>query len=114
VPHRIGISPVAMSGRSRRHSRVAARRVSGRITRNPSSSPPRQRISANRDSSSAVDTVLDDGTTLVRNIGELENGTIFCMDPPSAAFIAAAIGAGSGLPVTWLGATNGTSDSATP
>ena len=30
------------------------------------------------------------------------------------AQVAAAIGAGSGLPVTWLGATRGTSASATP
>ena len=82
-----------MSGRSRRHSRVAARRVSGRITRTPSSSPPRQRISANLDSSSAVDTVFDDGTTLVRKRSLLENGMICCIDPPSAVFIAAAIGA---------------------
>ena len=33
-------SPVATSGRSRRHSVVAVASVSGRITRTPSSSPP--------------------------------------------------------------------------
>ena len=50
---------------------VAARRVSGCSTRTPSSSPPRRRISAKRDSSKAVETVLDDGTTPVRNCGRV-------------------------------------------
>ena len=100
VPQRIGARPVATSGRSRRHGRTAAASVSGRITRTPSNSPPRRRISANRDSSSAVDTVLDEGTTLVRNTGVLENGMIWVMVPPNAVRNAAAIGAGSGLPVT--------------
>ena len=40
-------------------------------------------ISANRDSSSAVETVLDDGTTLVRNSAVLENGMICCGVPPT-------------------------------
>ena len=84
------------------------------MTRTPSSSPPRHRISANRDSSSAVETVLDDGITLVRNSGVLENGMICAIVPPTAVRNALAIGAGSGLPVTWLGATSGTSCSATP
>ena len=66
----------------------------------PSSSPPQQSISAKRDSSWAVDTVLDDGTTLVRKRSLLENGMICCIEPPRAVFMAAAIGAGSGLPVT--------------
>ena len=39
---------------------------------------------------------------------------IWVIDPPSAIFKPAAIGAGSGFPVTWLGATSATSDSATP
>ena len=36
------------------------------------------------------------------------------MVPPTAILNAFAIGAGSGLPVVWLGATSGTSCSATP
>ena len=99
VPQRSGASPTATSGRNRRHSFTAARRVSGRITRTPSSSPPRSRISANRDSSSAVDTVLDDGSTLVRYCGVFENGMIFCIVPPTASRKTVAIGAGNGLPV---------------
>ena len=114
VPQRIGIRPIAMSGRSRRACVVAARSVSGAMTRTPSSSPPRRSISAKRDSSLAVDTVLDDGTTLVRNCGVLVNGMIWCVVPPTASLKAAAIGAGSGLPVAWLGATSGTSCGATP
>ena len=114
VPQRIGCSPVARSGRKRRASLVAACSVAGDITRIPSSSPPRQRISANLDSSFALDTVLDDGITLVRNSGVLENGMIRCGVPPTAILNAFAIGGGSGFPVTWLGATNGTSSAATP
>ena len=56
--------------------------------------------------------MLDDGTTLVRNAGVFENGMIWCIVPPTASLNGRAIGAGSGLPVTWLGATNGTSCSA--
>ena len=59
-------------------------------------------------------TVLDDGTTLVRNRSLLENRTTCSIDPPSAVFSAAAIGAGSGRPVTWLGATSATSAGDTP
>ena len=61
---RIGMSPTAMSGRRRRHGAAAARSVSGCSTRTPSSSPPRHSISAKRDSSTAFDTVLDDGTVV--------------------------------------------------
>ena len=49
--------------------------------------------------SSAVDTVLDDGTTPVRNCGVFANGMICCIVPPTAILKAVAIGAGSGLPV---------------
>ena len=114
VPHRSGTSPVATSGRSRRASAVAFRNVSVLSTRTPPSSPPRLQISANRDNSSAVETRLDDGTTLVRNAGVLVNGMIWCMVPPTASLKARASGAGTGLPVGWLGATKGTSCSATP
>ena len=103
-----------MSGRIRRASVTAAFSVSDRMMRTPSSSPPRRRISANLDSSSAVEIVLDDGMTPVRNSGVLENGMICAMVPPTAVRNALAIRAGRGLPVTWLGATNGTSCSATP
>ena len=43
-----------------------------------------------------------------------ENGMIWCIVPPTAVRNAAAIGGGNGLPVGWLGATNGTSWPATP
>ncbi|COY02586.1 Uncharacterised protein [Mycobacterium tuberculosis] len=69
VPQRSGISPVAKSGRKRRHSVTAPRSVSGLSTRTPSSSPPRRRISIKRDSSLAVDTVLDDGRMVLRKNG---------------------------------------------
>ena len=59
-------------------------------------------------------TVLDDGTTLVRKSGVLLNGMIWLGVPPTAFLNAAAMGAGNGLPVTWLGATSGTSSGATP
>ena len=62
----------------------------------------------------ALETVLDDGITPVRNAGVFENGMIWVMVPPTAVLNAFAIGAGSGLPVTWLGATSRTSCSATP
>ncbi len=114
VPQRIGMPPVAMSGRRRRAGAAAARMVSGDMIRTPSSSPPRQRISANRDSSFAVETVLDDGTTPVRKKGWFDIGMISCIVPPTTARKAARMGAGSGLPVGWLGATNGTSSGATP
>lgn len=59
--------------------------------------------------------MLDDGTTLVRKSGVLLNGMIWLGVPPGEAFLnAAAMGAGNGLPVTWLGATSGTSSGATP
>ena len=58
--------------------------------------------------------MLDDGTTPVRNRGVLLNGMIWCSVPPTAVRNAAAIGAGNGLPVAWLGATSGTSCCATP
>src|SRR5262245_53217604 len=76
VPHLSGASPTATSGRNRRHSFVAARRVSGRIILTPSSSPPRRKHSAKRDSSYAVDMVFDDGRTLVRYREVFVNGMI--------------------------------------
>src|ERR1700751_2832393 len=84
VPQRAGLNPIAKSGRRRRHSAPAPRMVSGLIPRTPSSSPPRRQISANRDNSSAVDTVLDDGTMVVRNRGLLVYGMISCTVPPIA------------------------------
>ena len=55
-PHRADVTKLVVHRRARRRGEA----------RTPSSSPPRPRISANRDSSSAVETTLDDGTTLVR------------------------------------------------
>ena len=60
------------------------------------------------------DTVLEDGTTVVRNAGVFVYGMISCTLPPIALRKIAATGGGSGLPVAWLGATKGTSCLATP
>ena len=88
-----------MSGNATKAQQAANALVMGRNALDATVAKPAAKVQGFV-SSPAVDTVLDDGTTLVRNIGVLENGMILFIDPPSALFIAAAIGPGSGLPVT--------------
>ena len=85
---------------SRDCSASARRSVSGCITRTPSSSPPRRKISKKRESSFAVVTTFAEGTEAVRKRGSLEASMTSSIGAPSARVTRFDTGGSSRGPVT--------------
>ncbi len=81
-------------------SSSARRRVSGSITRTPSSSPPRRKISKKRESSLAVVTTFAEGTVAVRKRGSLEASITSSIGAPSTRVTSVETGGSSRGPVT--------------